>query len=287
MKGLIKGLRFVGEVLTLKLLGIRIVWTVHNLFEHERRNPQVELFFSRILVRLYDGLIVHCAFARDAIIQAYHLPECLGDRVHVIPHGHYIDSYDNQVTREQARDKLCLGERELVFLYFGLIRPYKGVFQLIEKFRTLEDPRVYLLIVGKPANDAITVELVQSCKEDSRISTYLRFIPDDEVQLYMNAADVMVLPYRDVLTSGAVILAMSFGKPVIAPRIGCIPDVLDDRGSFLYDPSDEKGLLKAMRLARDTNLAEMGKHSFDLAKQLRWDEIARRTYKLYQECLLR
>jgi len=93
------------------------------------------------------------------------------------------------------------------------------------------------------------------------------------------------LPYKDILTSGAVILAMSFGKPIIAPAIGCIPDVLDSEGSILYDPSEKEGLLKAMKQALDANLKKMGEHNFELAKHLRWDEIAKRTYEVYQECL--
>ena len=94
-----------------------------------------------------------------------------------------------------------------------------------------------------------------------------------------------MLLYRDFLTSGAVILAMSFGKPIIVPAIGCMLDILDNKGSIMYDPLEKKGLLKAMKKALSANLEKMGKHNFELANQFRWDDIAKRTYKVYQECL--
>lgn len=284
-KSLIKALRFVAELLVVRLSGTKIVWTVHNLLNHEKLHPQIELLFNRIAVRLCDQLIVHCPFARDAVMQTYHLPARFLDRVSVIPHGNYMDSYENSVTPEQARAELDLSDREAVYLYFGLIRPYKGVLQLVEKFRQLQDARARLVVAGRPATYAIGEELAQRCGQDSRISAHLHFIPDDKVQLYMNAADVVVLPYRDILTSGVVVLAMSFGKPGIVPRMGCIPEVLDDESSLLYDPSDEEGLVKAMRLALHADLAGMARHSLELAKELRWDDIGRRTYELYQRCL--
>jgi len=60
----------------------------------------------------------------------------------------------------------------------------------------------------------------------------------------MNACDVVVFPYQEILTSGAVILAMSFGRACVAPRLGCIQDVLDDKGAFIYEPSNKAGLFK-------------------------------------------
>jgi glycosyltransferase involved in cell wall biosynthesis len=78
---------------------------------------------------------------------------------------------------------------------------------------------------------------------------------------------------------------MSFGKPIIAPAMGCIPDVLDSKGSFLYDSGEEDGLINAMRKALASELREMGEYNFELAKQLSWNEIARKTSDAYKECL--
>jgi glycosyltransferase involved in cell wall biosynthesis len=276
--------RFLVELLIVKLLGIKIVWTVHNLLGHERRHPRLELFFSRIFVRLYDQLIVHCSFAQEAVIQTYRLPDRFKAKINVIPHGHYLNSYENKLTQEEARARMGLGKNESVFLYFGRIRPYKGVFQLIDTFRKLESPRARLFIVGRPANEAIEAALKERSHLDNRISTFLQFIPDREIQLYMNAADVVVLPFQDILTSGSALLAMSFSKAVIIPNMGCIPEIVGCQGGFLYDLNKEEGLLEALEIALEEDLAAMGRHNFDKAKHFDWDIIAQKTVKVYRRC---
>jgi glycosyltransferase involved in cell wall biosynthesis len=104
----------------------------------------------------------------------------------------------------------------------------------------------------------------------------------------MNACDVVVLPYRDIFTSGSVFLAMSFGRACIAPHKGCIGEVLDDSGAFLYD-SDE-GLLQVLHYAieKKADLPRMGKHNLQLAEQLlSWSNLAKMTLDVYQQCLSR
>jgi len=282
VKSIIRSIRFLAELFTVKILGIKIIWTVHNLLEHERRDPQVEIFFNRLLVRLYDHLIVHCSFAREAVVRSYQLPNRFRNKIFVIPHGNYMNSYENQVTRNKARGRLVLGNSEIVFLYFGTIRPNKGVLRLIDTFRKLQSPRVRLLIVGEPSSEAIRSKIMRCCKSDSRIRALLQFVPAKDVQLYMNAADVVVLPFQDILTSGSALLAMSFGKPVIAPRLGCIPEILDSKGVFLYDHSKEEGLFKAIRQASLANLDAMGKYNYDKAKCFNWGVIAQKTCALYK-----
>ncbi len=103
----------------------------------------------------------------------------------------------------------------------------------------------------------------------------------------MNAADVVVLPYRDILTSGNALLAMSFGRPVIIPRLGCVMELLDDRGAFLYDSGDPGALEAAMRHALDADLAAMGAHNYRLATAYDWQGIAGQTDRVYRECACR
>jgi len=98
----------------------------------------------------------------------------------------------------------------------------------------------------------------------------------------MNAADVVVLPFQDILTSGSALLAMSFGKPVIAPRMGCIPEALDRKGVFLYTHNEEEALLRAFQQASLADLAAMGKYNYRKAKRFDWNEIAQKTCELYK-----
>ena len=283
VKTLIRAILFILDLLIIKTLRIKIVWTVHNKYNHEEQHKDIDILVSKILSRICDVMKVECKKAKSDIIRLFNVKN--PSKIEVISEGSYIEAYPNEVDRGLSREKLGLKPEEIIFLYFGQIRPYKGVPELIEAFKKLNHPQAKLLIVGKPLNNEVANAVMRRCIGVKHIRTIFKFIPDDEIQMYMYAADIIVLPYRDILTSGAVILAMSFGKPVIAPAIGCIPDVLDSEGSILYDPSEKEGLVKAMKQALDANLKKMGEHNLELAKQLRWDDIAKRTCEVYQECL--
>ena len=283
-KTITNSISFITVLLMLKLLGVKIVWTMHNIVSHERNFESLELFFSKCLTKLCNKIIVHSLSAKNNVINIYRVSESL---ITIIQHGHYISYYENEITKAQAKNKLQLKPGKIVFLFFGGIRHYKGVPELVEAFEKLNSSQANLLIAGEPFNNEIANDILKRCKENENIETFLEFIPEDDIQTYMNAADVVVLPYRDFLTSGAVILAMSFSKPVIVPSIGCMLDVLDNKGSIMYDPSKKEGLLKAMKKTFGADLKRMGEHNFELAKQFRWDEIAKKTYEIYIGCLKR
>lgn len=274
----IKSACFICGLSILKIFGMKIVWTVHNISDHEGKFKSMELLFSKILARLCDKLIVHCPSAKTEVEKIYGMHSSIV----IIPHGNYIGQYKNTITDLQARHELKLDAEDIIFLYFGQIRPYKGVLELIDTFKKLKCKEAKLLIVGKPLNDEIATEVYNRCKDDWRITNILEFIPDDDIQTYMNVADIVVLPYKNLLTSGAAMLAMSFGKPIIAPNVKCIADTLDDEGSFLY--SKEDGLFSAIQgaLRKDKiTLLDMGKHNFKLAEQFQWDDIAKKTHDVY------
>lgn len=282
------GLRLFFELAVCKVLGVSVVWTVHNTLHHERPQPRLELALRRLLVRYCDAIIVHGDQARNEIIDAYDLPPKLTARVAVIPHGHYIGSFVDETSRTEAREALDLPSEDVVCLFFGNIRPYKQVGTLVETFGRLETTGVRLVIAGR-LRSAVRTDLVSRCREDDRVRTTFEFIPDDQVQTYMRAADVVVLPFSRVLTSGSVVLAMSFGKPVIAPRLGCIPETVapvNDR-SLLYAP-DGDGLYERLRtVATDggPNLSEIGRRNYERAREYDWNGIARCTHSVYRAAM--
>ena len=279
---IVKSGGFICELLLLKISGISVIWTVHNIVDHEGKYKNIELFFNKVLARLCDNIIVHCPYSKQEVMRVYETDD---SSVTVIPHGNYIGSYENRISCSRARERLKLDMKDIVFLHFGQIRPYKGILELISAFETLSDQKARLLIVGKPLNDEVAQDIMNRCNNNKRIKTFFGFIPDNEVQVYMNAADIVVLPYKDILTSGAVIIAISFGKPIITTPSGCIADTLDENGSFLYLDT-EGGLLKTMQRVLNTDKAKlqsMGKHNLELAQFLGWDEIGKKTYNVYWE----
>jgi beta-1,4-mannosyltransferase len=282
-KSIIKSSIFILEVLILKALGIKIVWTVHNLISHEKTYQDIQMFFTRRLAHQCHAIIAQGESAKHEIQKVFNLGE--SHRMAVIPHGSYLGCYENKVSRSEAKEKLLLSPSELTFLYFGLIRPYKGVLELVQAFKKLDDSHAKLLIAGEAYNEQIMAEIRSEARDCDNIVIIEKFIPDDEVQVYMNAADVVVLPYQDILTSGAAMLAISFGKPVIAPAIGCIWDTLSSEGDLLYNPSENEGLLGAMRYSLKSDLAKVGRRNLELARELQWDELGKRILDLYQSCL--
>jgi len=260
------------------------VWTVHNIMEHERRFPQLELFFHRLLFRFYDKVIVHCTYAQAAIIEAYRVPDYLIEKIHVIPIGEYGTSYDNQISRGNARERLEIDNGKTVFLFFGYLRTYKGILHLIETFKNIKNERIELVVAGKPANSEIQEILLEVCREDPRIVTFLGYVPEDDVQIYMNAADFVVLPFMDILTSASCMLAMSFGRAIIAPRMGCIPEYLDSKGGILYDPEGDGALSRALQGSLSANFTEMDLHNLQKVQSFDWKSIGELTCQVYKEC---
>ena len=101
------------------------------------------------------------------------------------------------------------------------------------------------------------------------------------MQLFLRGADVMVLPYRDVLTSGSAILGMTFGLPIVAPRIGCLPETLEGC-SILYDADQPDGLRAALEEALRSDLPPLGQRGAEVAAGLDWGSIGARTAALYR-----
>ena len=281
---IVKSLMFIMQIVCIKMVGVRLVWTVHNIKNHENLHKELELFFTSKIARFANKIIVHCNTSKTEIIRLFNVPEC---KIAVIPHGNFIDTFENKVSRGDARTRLSLLSTDFIFLSLGLIRPYKGIMELIESFRTLKIDSIKLIIVGEAHDRQFERAIQDKVIGVPNVQLVLQFIRDDEIQLYMNAADVIVLAYRDILNSGGIFAAMSFGKPIIAPSIGCIPEVLNSSGSFLYEPSEQDGLSDAMRraIASKKKLQEMGIYNFNLAKEFNWRDIALSTSEIYEKCL--
>lgn len=281
----LRALAFASRLALLRLRGIPLVWTVHNLRPHESRHPRMDWLLARTVAALSNGLIVHGPNARQQAIDTWRLRD--PGRFVVIPHPGYIGDYPNHIDRATARARLGLADSQVVFLFLGAVRPYKGVPELIEAFRQLASDRAVLVIAGQPLNDEFRRKIETAGAGLDNMRFYPGFVPADEVQVYMNAADAVVLPYRCLLSSGAALLAMSFGKPCVGPARGCLTDVLDDSGAFLYDPGRKTGLLESMRcvLEKADTLPAMGAYNRRKASQWTWAKAAAATKALYDSCL--
>lgn len=275
--------RFFLEIFLIKCLGIKLVWTIHNLFQHEKK-IRGEWFVNKLLVGLSNQVIVHAVFSEEEIIKTYGLSKKVREKINIVPHGHFIDSYENSVSQDQARDTLGIDRNSKVFLYFGMIRPYKGIGELLNGFRGIKSSSANLLIVGEPKSNELKEEILKHAKSDERIQPVLCHVPSDSIQIYMNASDCVVFPFQKIFTSGSVLLAMSFGKAIIAPALNFLQEVLDPEGAILYKPDDPVGLQDVLRQALDADLHVLGKRNLLKAQSFGWDEIGRKTSQIYKNC---
>lgn len=268
----------------LQFMGVRIVWTAHQLENHGNKHTALDRYSTEIVVRIADAIIAHSESCPTAIAEKF--GEKYARKIFVVPHGNYIGTYPDSQTREDARGALGIDPDAFVVGFIGTVTAYKGIFELLEVMEKPSLKPVSLLIAGK-LGDGVADVLPGLLTGRKNIRLEEGWVPDDRVQVYMGACDVVALPYREVFTSGAIMLAASFGKPIIAPRMGWIADTLDDAGSFLYDPDEPDGLLHALEsaLASKTHLDRMGSHNYRIAEELDWRMIAEKTLHVYKTAL--
>lgn len=228
--------------------GGRLAWTVHNVLPHDCRFPQIEAGLqqavadrARIVHVLNDGTL-------NAVAKWFTIDPAKS--VH-IPHPNYIGSYPDIVSRDQARYDLRLLPDEVLYSFVGAIRPYKGLGQLLDAFDEVRQdgrPR-RLLVAGQPDDDPETQEQLDRCLLHPYVDLHPSRIPDSELQYYMRAVDVGVLPYQQALNSGVLMLALSFGLPVVAPDIPAAAEILTPDIARTFRPGDQASLAAALAAA--------------------------------------
>ena len=263
-----------------RLIGYITVFTLHNL---EPTYPVKPAWFDYtghwLASILSTRVIVYCSEAKKLLAERY------GRRrdIYFVDHPNVIKYYPNSISKEDARTKLGLPYNTIVFLFIGGVRPNKGVELLIQAFKQLHDENLRLVIAGSifPPES-----YVQSLKDlaiaDPRIIFFTNYIPDNEMQIYLNASDMVVLPFTRILTSGTANLAMSFGKPVIVPRIGCLPELVESPNyGWTFESENIESLKDAMQTAMASDLTLIGKNAYEKISMFTPEGFARDTSKAY------
>lgn len=272
-----------------KARSVPLVWTAHNLHAHNAKDIAYERRMLQELIGVCDGILVMSKAAEQQLREEYRIQQ--DTRVEVVYHGHYMDAYPNNVTRETARENLGIPLDSRVALFLGRIQPYKDCEQLVASFARAATSRDYLLIAGEPSTRDYLKQLTSQIEQHVAAGVQVRlepeFISDDRLQYYYNAADIVVLPYRKILSSGSLLAAMSFGACVVAPRLGSIPEVVCPETSVLYDPSDPAALEAALRSALNRNDLQQCRQTCRRFTQARyaWSTTAQTVKELYRTIL--
>ena len=222
------------------LLGkCKVLFICHNVFPHERF--PLDRFLTKMVMAKGDYYIVHSkqdeedlkTIRKNAKYKRTVLPTFNAFKI-------------QNLDKTEGRRQLGIAEEEKVLLFFGFVRGYKGLKHLIRAMQRIVNnvEQVKLFIVGDFAGDKEEyLKLIEEYEVKDFIEIHDGYIPDQEVEKFFAASDVVVLPYESATQSGIVQIAYGFEKPVIATKVGGLPEVvLDGKTGYIVPPKDSEKL---------------------------------------------
>lgn len=236
------GAKEVFNVLLARILGLQVVITAHDV-EAFKEGLSVPLFV-RWVYRTAGRVIAHSHVAKHELVQELGIAR---EKIDVIPHGNYVASVPAGVTRDMARAHFGIANDRRVLVFFGQIKDVKGLDVLLQGFALARqaDDRLHLLIGGRvwKTDFAKYAEIIEGQGLAPHCSLHIRYIPDEEIAYFYRCADLVVLPYLRIYQSGAVLLAMSHGSPVLVSDIdGMLEAIRDELTGFVFRSGDPKHL---------------------------------------------
>jgi glycosyltransferase involved in cell wall biosynthesis len=237
-----------------KCLGRKITLTAHNV--NAGRRDGSDTLLNRVTLRiqylLVDHIFAHTRKMKSELMKDFGVRE---GKITLVPYGINNAVPDTALTRTEAKQRLGLSEDDKAVLFFGAIAPYKGLDLLVDAFRSLvaADSRYQLVVAGLPKGGCQTYledvqKAVAGLTPTGRVLQSIRHIPDDEVEIYFKAADVVALPYREIFQSGILFMAYSFGVPVVATDVGEFRgDIIEGKTGFLCRPGQADALAAALQ----------------------------------------
>ena len=260
-----------------KGLGIKVIWEMHNILPHgyaENDKNNCQWFYEKA-----DAIIFHSG---HDIQRAKDLFNTDMDKIHtIIPHGNFNGSYENTISKKEARRHLNIPDNDRALLCFGFIRKNRGYEYLIEAVKDMESTIV--VIAGKPEDKDVCKKLLAYEKRLPQIRLFVKWIPDEEIQYYFNASDIVVLPYTDITTSGVIPLAYAFSRPVITTNIGGLKDIVNGDTGIIVPTKDVEALRNAIENIFSRDLLAMGKCAYEYSrKEFSWESNAQKIKELYE-----
>lgn len=220
---------FLLQIIFCRIMNIKLVHTMHNLFPHDSEIHSIHRFVQKIFLKQLTWIRVFSYETIQKASQLFKIPE---QKFSAVPEGSYITYYPNTTEKYQAKKKLQLPAEKTVVLFFGTLRRYKGIKELIQVFKQLRKQNTILLIAGRGIDRTYLKELHQEADDTIRIDD--TFIEKENVQFYFAAADLVVLPFLEIENSGSAILAMGFSKAIVAPQSGVLQHRLQMQAQLLY-----------------------------------------------------
>jgi len=270
----------------LRRLGIPQVYTAHELLPWSARLHHRRLF--SLLYSVVDAIIVHNEDQRTELVRRFHIR---ASKVHVAPHGDFALFAAPRLPQSRARIQVGVSEHAPVALFFGTIRPSKGLDTLLHAWALIGQklPEARLLVVGKPFKGldmTKTTALIRQLGLEDSVTTRFEHIDPAETNAYYRAADVVVLPYDEIGTSGVLRYAYSSARPVIATSVGeHASRIVAGQTGYLVPPGDPPVLAEVLldALGDRSTLRSMGLAAEAYAAaNFRWIDSARDLLRVYE-----
>ena len=274
------------NILVAKLLLMRVVITAHDVEAFRGEWSAIKSW----VYALADAVIAHNRVSQRELVRVLGVP---ASKINVIPHGNYLDYVGHVAPADSARDRLSLPREAKVLLFFGQIKAVKGLDLLLDAMPVVKDVHrdVLLVIAGKMWGQDFAVYQAQIDRLGlaAHCVSHIRYVADDEVAAYYAAADLVVLPYRRIYQSGVILMAMSYGKPVLASDLDGMQEVIEDQVTgFLFRCADSDALAKRLNdvLADPGAMRRVGAQGLALMRSgYGWDHIGRLTAQCYRAAL--
>jgi glycosyltransferase involved in cell wall biosynthesis len=279
-----------------RLLGKKIALTAHNVNAGKRdlNDSWLNRFSLRIQYTLCDHIFVHTDEMKNELVSDFRILE---GKVSVIPFGINNTVPNTSLSSVEAKRQLGITSGEKVMLFFGNIAPYKGLEYLLAAFINLskEDKHYRLLIVGKPKGSGDYWEHISRTIAGSgvgdRIIKKIEYVPDEAIELYFKAADVLILPYTHVFQSGVLFLGYSFGLPAIVADVGSLQEeIVEGETGFAFNSEDSSDLASKIdsyfRSGLFNNLETRRRQIQDYANaRYSWAQVANITLEVYSKLI--
>lgn len=279
-----------------RLFGKRLVLTVHNV--NIRKRDGNDGLLNRLTLRAQYGLVHHLFVHTQLMKQELQSDFGVRDaKISVIPFGINNTVPSTGLTRRQARKQLGLDDSQPALLFFGNIAPYKGLEYLVDAIEEVAEtlPHARLIIAGRPKGAegywARIEQRIASSGLDSVVIQRIEYVPDEHIEIYFKAADVLVLPYVHVFQSGVLFLGYNFGLPVIASDVGPLrEEIIDEQTGFVCKLRDSRALAAAIKryfsseLYRKLDSRRSAIRAF-AADQYSWSKVASITVGIYRSQL--
>jgi beta-1,4-mannosyltransferase len=257
-----------------------IFWTAHNLRPHERDHPLLEWIFWRIFLPNVDGIICMSEFGRRQLCLEH--PRTRSIPMFVIPHGHYRGAYPDGMNKDQAREALQISSDKFIMTFLGQIRRYKAIAPMVRCFAQAQVTSAQLVIAGQPVDEAIIQEVREAAAGNHDVRIFPNFVDRSDIQKFLRAADLVVLPYREILNSGSALLALSFDRPVLVPALGALSELREIVGPDWVRLYEGELSPKIIRNAIDwTKGRQLRPNARAPLENFNWDRIAGLTVEAF------